>query len=153
MKPESIYKFLTECRECAMQMMMNASYILKELPGLNMADVLRKEIVEVSNALIATKFDLFNEIGEIENLLEHSPDSPSVIRKIRMSRDWITRDLVALHAVVQRGTRQAEDGSAHHALGFLLMESAVNILNSTPSVEMEPEDYATLDQDDGTNGK
>lgn len=153
MKTESIHDFLIECRGCAIQMMMNAHYILKELPGLNMPDDLREEIVEISNTLIGTKFDLFTEIGKIEELLAHSPSSPRIFDKIKISRDWITSDLAALHAVVQRATRQAEDGSAHHALGFLLMESATNILNSTPSVEMEPEDCAAFDQEEGTEGE
>jgi len=42
--PYEINRYLTESRNCALQMMQNAAYMQKELPSLEMSDGLREEI-------------------------------------------------------------------------------------------------------------
>lgn len=39
--PSTIHRFLGEAHHCAMQMMENGSYILRELPSLRMSDAVR----------------------------------------------------------------------------------------------------------------
>jgi hypothetical protein len=131
--PQTILRFLTEARNCAMQMMQNGSYILNELPPLRMTDALRKKIEALCISLIDSKHDLIHEIFEIDELVTSTPESPAITEGIERMRQWIFMATMSFHDCVKDVQRAVELGEADGLLSLLLTESAVNILNMVPS--------------------
>ena len=58
----AIHRFLGEAHRCAMRMMENGSYIVKQLPSLRMPDAVRHRLEALCAELIGTKHDLIHEI-------------------------------------------------------------------------------------------
>ena len=80
--PYEINRYLTESRNCALQMMQNAAYMQKELPSLEMSDGLREEIGKLCDDLISTKHALIAQIFECYELLEEDSDAPQIGKMI-----------------------------------------------------------------------
>ena len=86
--PYEINRYLTESRNCALQMMQNAAYMQKELPSLEMSDGLREEIEKLCDDLISTKHDLIAQIFECYELLEEDSDAQRIGKMINQMHQW-----------------------------------------------------------------
>ncbi len=126
-----ILKFAGEAHSCAMQMMENAAYIQKELPGLEMPDSLRIQIEKLCTDLIGTKHDLIHEIHELDDLLETAPDH--IEPWVERIREWIIGQVRSVDECVAAVNAAASTGAAPFTVAILIMESAANILNATPA--------------------
>jgi len=150
--PRTIQQFITGTRECAMQMMQNAAYILKELPAIEMADPIRNQITELCQELIGTKHDLFGEISQVVDHLEQEhPDADLIDSAIGSMQRWMSESILRVHACVTSIQEEMDKGDASPLLGMLVMESAVNILNSVPTFPEREEETEADEQVDDTD--
>jgi hypothetical protein len=131
--PQPIRQFLSEARNCAMQMMENGNYIQKELPSLTMPDELREKLDAICTSLIGTKHDLIHEIFEIDELVTTTPESPSIARSIERVRLWILGEVDSFNGGVAQVQEAVQAGTTDPLLQILLMESGFNILRMIPS--------------------
>ncbi len=127
----SIFTEVSALKSCAMRMLENAAYILRELPGLTMPDDLRKRIENLCSEWVGCKHDVINELGEISSTSKESFEEVAE-RKARLARGWIIQAVRASEPCVTTCQEAARVGTAHHAIPILLMESAVNILSALP---------------------
>lgn len=150
-----LIRFTGETHACAMQMMENAAYIQKELPNLQMPDSLRDQIVKLCGDLIGSKHDLVNEAVELEEAMvaDASPDRIAV--RVKMILRWIQDDVASIQQCVDAINEAVGSGVASGSVALLVMESAVNIMNSIPSApesaettETEPDVSEEEDEED-----
>jgi hypothetical protein len=130
--PELI-RFAGETHACAMQMMGNAAYIQKELPGLEMPDSLRDQIAKLCSDLIGSKHDLLNEVVELEEVMVADADLDRIINRVKMIHGWIQDDTLSIHQCVEAVNEAVKCGTAPGLVAMLVRESAANILNTTPA--------------------
>ena len=121
-------------RECAVQMMMNALYIQKELPNVRMSDELRQRTVGLCSTLIGTKHDLVSEIFELDERLQDGASNEEVLRRIDRMVQWAGEDALKMHEIVMALDAELQKGVMDGGAFLLVSESAVNIL--TPLHEM-----------------
>jgi hypothetical protein len=143
----AVHRFLGEALHCAMQMMENGSYILRELPSLRMSDALRQQLETLCAELIGTKHDLIHEIHESHELATTSPDSPTIRDAVGRMCQWINEANMSYRDAVEAVQKGTGAGEADGLLSMLLMESGVNILNATPS-RPDFEEVADTDAED-----
>jgi len=148
--PQTIQQFITGTRDCAMQMMQNSAYILKELPTIEMADPIRDQITELCQELIGTKHDVFGEISQVADHLEQEhPDLTLIDSALGAMQRWMSESILRVNECVTAVQEAISQGAASPLLGILVMESAVNILNSVPAFpEREEETEADEEADD-----
>lgn len=131
---QKIREFQAHTRECALQMMMNALYIQRELPNVQMNDELRQRTVDLCATLIGTKHDLVTEIFELDEVLEAGASNEAVLRRINRMVQWAGEDALKMHEVVMALDAEVQKGVMDGGAYILVSESAVNIL--TPLHEM-----------------
>lgn len=108
-------------------MMMNASFMEKELPSVALSEHLRLAIENVCSSLIGTKHDIVTELGELRDLVEANASADVKSRIERILR-WLEEELPKLDAVVTSlEAAKAADGAAGTAY-VLVAESAVNVI-------------------------
>ena len=123
-----VQRFLDEARECAMQMLQNAVYILAELDNVQMSDELLVRTRQVCDDLIGTKHDIIHEIFDVDDLLKsRAPPCEIVARADRIVR-WLGDDVEKMHGVVMALEAAADQERACGLAYILVSESAVNIL-------------------------
>jgi hypothetical protein len=125
---QRIRAFQSETRECAMQMMMNALYIQKELPNVRMSDELRERVVRLCAPLIGTKHDLVTEIFELDEKLASGAGNEEVLRRINRMVQWASEDALQMHEIVMALDAELQKGVMDGGAYLLVSESAVNIL-------------------------
>lgn len=130
--PELI-RFAGETHACAIQMMENAAYIQKELPNLEMPDSLRDQIAKLCCALIGSKHDLISEVAELEEALVADAGLDRIINRVKMIQGWIQDDMSSIRLCVEAVNEAVKCGTAPGLVAMLVMESAANILNTTPA--------------------
>ena len=130
--PELI-RFAGETHACAMQMMENAAYIQKELPGLEMPDSLRDQITKLCCTLIGSKHDLISEVAELEEAMVADAGLDRMINRVKMILGLIQDDTSSIHQCVEAVNEAVKCGTASGLVAMLVMESAANILNTTPA--------------------
>lgn len=138
MNPDTkLNAFLTAARHCAMQMMENATYIQKHLPGLEAPEGTAERIRAVCDSLTATKHDVFTELSELAEAAHAAGSCLNLEPRRERIRRWLFEPLAEMDEVV----RALEAAAAHDpafSLAFLLMsESAVNILTAFNAVPDE----------------
>jgi hypothetical protein len=101
----AIHRFLGETHHCAMQMMENGAYILKELPTLRMPDALRRQLETLCTDLIGTKHNLIHEIHE---LTMASPGASAIRSGVQRMCQWINEANMQFKDGVD-ATRRATD--------------------------------------------
>lgn len=131
--PLEIHQFISGAHACAMQMMGNAAYIQKELPSLRMPESLRAHISTVCDELIGTKHDLISEAVELGEELASDPSAPRILNRIKAMHGWIQEAVASLDECVKAVNEAVSAGAAPFSVAMLIMESATNILNSTPA--------------------
>ena len=130
--PELI-RFAGETHACAMQMMENAAYIQKELPGLEMPDSLRAQITKLCSDLIGSKHDLTSEVVELEEAMVADASLDRITMRVKLILGWIQDDVSSIHQCVEAVNEAVTCGTAPFIVAMLIMESAANILNTTPA--------------------
>lgn len=130
----AIHRFLGEAHQCAMQMMENGSYILKQLPSLEMPGELRQQLEALCEELLSTKHDLIHEIHELYELAVKSPGDPAIREGIDRMCQWINGANGTFKAGVDAVHEAMARGEVDGLLSLLLTESGVNILRATPSL-------------------
>ena len=110
--PQEINRYLTESRNCALQMMQNAAYMQKELPSLEMSDGLREEIEKLCDDLISTKHDLIAQIFECYELLEEDSDAPKIGKMISQIHQWMSGSVGSIQECVAAIQQSITQGTA-----------------------------------------
>ncbi len=131
--PQEINRYLSESHTCAMQMMMNAAYIQKELPNLSMPDDLRATISNLCDELIGTKHDLMNEIIECRELMAENTDTSQTEQKLQVMHQWMIAGVQNIQECVTTIQQRIADHSVEPLVGMLVMESAANVISSIPA--------------------
>ncbi len=116
-----------------MQMMENSSYILKQLPSLQMPDVLRRQLETLCSDLIGTKHDLVHEIHEVDELTMTSPGASAIRNGVERMCQWIDEANMQFKDGVETVHEAVITGEVEGLLSLLLTESGINILNATPT--------------------
>lgn len=133
MNPE-LLAFATTARECAMQMMLNAAYIQRELSTLEMPGDIRGKIESLCESLIGNKHDIMTELFELQ---ESATTSGAGSNSSRVHR--IIECLADARGVIDGVVRplQAMAGGNFELFGtFLLVsESAINIRSACGAAE------------------
>jgi len=125
---KTVLEFLGHTRECAVQMMMNAMYIQKELPNVRMSDELRERTEKLCSVLIGTKHDLVTEIFELDERLGSGAGNEEILRRVNRMVQWAGGDTLKMHEVVMALEAELESGVMDGGAYLLVSESAVNIL-------------------------
>jgi len=123
-----VQRFLDEARECAMQMLQNAVYILTELDNVQMSNELRVRTRQVCDDLIGTKHDIIHEIFEVDDLLTSKAPSREIVARADRIVRWLGEDVEKMHGVVKALEAAADQDRACGLAYILVSESAVNIL-------------------------
>lgn len=149
-----LIRFTGETHACAMQMIENAAYIQKELPNLQMPDLLRDQIVKLCGDLIGSKHDLVSEAVELEEAMVADASPERIAGRVKMILRWIQDDVASIQQCVEAINEAVGSGVASGSVALLVMESAVNIMNSIPfapeseeTTETEP-DVSEEDEED-----
>ena len=124
--------FLGEAHRYAIQLMENGTYILKQLPSLEMPGELRRQLESLCGNLIGTKHDLIHEIHELSQLAVKSPGDPAIREGIDRMCQWINESNGTFKAGVDAVYEAMNAGEVDGLLSLLLTESGVNILRATP---------------------
>ncbi len=120
----------TSIRTTAITMMENAAYMLKEIPRVEFSGSMGEEIREVSEKMIGTKFDVFNALHDLDELIEEKYPKDRIKDHFAMILGWIAEDMKVMHGLTGEIYATALKDNRFH-LGFtLVVESAVNIITT-----------------------
>ena len=92
--------FVMATRECAMQMLANAQYVLGELPNVKMCEEARRRTEHACTALIGTKHDLITELFDLDDLVASDASDEQVGERVDRIVRWAHADLAKLCDVV-----------------------------------------------------
>ena len=131
MNVKAVRTMMTEAHNCAMEMLANASYIQKELPGVNMPNALRAMTEQVCSKLIGTNFDIVSELSELDELLG-APEPERRVIDTRVNRivAWLQDDINQMHELVTALDSASTEDSAYALAYMLVAESGANILKA-----------------------
>lgn len=121
---------------CAMEMLSNAMYIAKELPGLDLPAQVRARIESMNETLVGTKHDLVNELAELKEIECGAADEVVMGRVERIVR-WCMEDINQMHGLVEELRARADTYPKGALVCMLVTESATNILNAFAAVQDE----------------
>ena len=140
-QPPQLLTFSHAARECAMQMMLNATYIQRELPTLDLPEQTNAKIKTMCDSLIDTKHDVMTELFELAD--ETQTDASKVPGKVQRIVQWLSEPIGEMHQLVI--DLQTSTGTDPRLLRvfFLVTESATNILNAFNSVSMAADTVLT----------
>jgi response regulator of citrate/malate metabolism len=133
MTTAEIQTAMAECRNCAMVMLENASFIQTELSNVHLDADLVTRTEQVCSGLIGTKHDVISDLFELDDKLQaadiaqaHDLAASTLERLVA----WMAEDMVKMHDLVvaleAASKREPKSGSAF----MLVLESATNILNA-----------------------
>jgi hypothetical protein len=133
--------FSQAARECAMQMMLNATYIQRELPTLDLPEQINAKIKTMCDSLIDTKHDVMTELFELG--VETQTDASKVPGKVQRIDQWLSEPIGEMHQlVIDLQTSTGTDPLLLRVF-FLVTESATNILNAFNSVSIAADTVLT----------
>ncbi len=121
---------MTALRACALSLQENATYLLDELPKVQMTESLRQEMVEICGSMVATKHDVISVLADIDDMQGPGSGYEEILRRLERCLAWIRQEFDRLHQVEVALQREAAS-DATAATGFILVaESAVNVLHA-----------------------
>ncbi len=130
MNSPAVLGAISAIRDCALIMLENASYIQRELPNVEMLDVLRSKTAKVCETMVGIKHDVISELFEIDELLKLRTDWAVVSSRIDRVIRWLWEGISKMHQVVM-ALREDSQKNKNHTLSLVLVqESAANILNA-----------------------
>jgi hypothetical protein len=140
-QPPELLTFSHAARECAMQMMLNATYIQRELPTLDLPEQINAKIKTMCDSLIDTKHDVMTKLFELAD--ETQTDASKVPGKVQRIVQWLSEPIGEMHQlVIDLQTSTGIDPLLLRVF-FLVTESATNILNALNSVSMAADTVLT----------
>jgi hypothetical protein len=122
--------FLNSARECAMQMMANATYIKDHLHEVALPADMVPKIEAACESLMATKHDILHEVVEIESLSEESDAAAIPSERVQRIMQWLFEPITELHEIIESLQLAAMRDHRHGPASLLLMESAFNVVNA-----------------------
>ena len=133
MNKADLRKAIEAIYDCAMLMMDNASYIQRELPNVEMPDVLRSRTARVCDCMINTKFDVVSGAFEIGDFLAPEIKESEIDWKLMSSRidllmEWLSEEIVKLHELVLALREDRKKNESHAGALILVEESAANVM-------------------------
>ncbi len=129
-----IPQFVEAARNCAMQMMSNATYIQRELPSLEVPVDLRAQLEAVCDSLIGTKHDVISELFELSELVETGASVEKLSQRRERIVTWLGEPIQQMHETIQHLSDRSGAGELNFSVFLLLVESATNIQNAFNSV-------------------
>ena len=130
MNSPAVLQAISAIRDCALIMLENASYIQRELPNVEMHEVLRSRTVQICESMVGTKHDVISEIFEIDDLLTSKTDWAAVTSRIERLIRWLWEDISKMHQLVM-ALREDSQKNQNNTLSLILVqESATNIINA-----------------------
>ncbi len=131
--------FVMATRECALQMMSNARFVLNELPNVQMPETFRERTRSVCNDMIGTKHDLITELFDLDELVAGEAPDEEVAERVERIVRWTVEDLVRLDGVVRELWAESDRDPKVVLGSALVSESAANVLNSFHPVQTAAE--------------
>ena len=123
--------FVLATRECALQMLSNATYVLGELSNVKLSDGLRERTRDVCTALIGTKHDLITELFDLDDLVATEASDAQVGERVERIVRWASEDVRKLHEVATALDKASSlDDLQSVRASLLVMESAGNVLRA-----------------------
>ena len=133
MTTPEIQAAMAECRDCAMVMLENATFVQRELPNVQMDADLLSQTEQVCSDMVGTKHDIISDLFELDEKLQSADvaqardyAASTLGRLVR----WMSEDMVKMHELIvgleAASKRDPKSGSAF----MLVLESATNILNA-----------------------
>jgi hypothetical protein len=138
-QPPQLLAFSHAARECAMQMMLNATYIQRELPTLDLPEQINAKIKTMCDSLIDTKHDVMTELFELAD--ETQTDASKVPGKVQRIVQWLSEPIGEMHQLVIDLQASPETNSRLFTTFLLVTESATNILNAFNAVSMAADTF------------
>ena len=130
MNSAAVLQAISAIRDCALIMLENASYIQRELPNVEMREVLKSQTVEVCESMVGTKHDVISELFEIDELLKSKTNWAVVSSRIDRLIRWLWDDISKMHQLVM-ALREDSQKNENYTLSLVLVqESAANIVNA-----------------------
>lgn len=126
--------FTTAARECAMQMMLNAAYIQRQMPTVEVPDEIRAEIESLCETLIGTKHDIMTEVFELDEAASDSA-AVSALPQVQRIMRWIADTRGEIDRVVRSLQSKARENPELFLAALLVTESGTNILNASNAAE------------------
>jgi hypothetical protein len=123
--------FMGMTRNCAMSMMMNAIYIQKNLPTIEVEERHQERIKVVCEELISTKHDVFHELMDLGEALTDGSDEA----KCRMIAERMMLRLQEPIATLHNAVLLLKDDPQVSLAFTLVAESGVNIMNGYGDVD------------------
>ncbi len=120
---DALESFITAASACAMSLMSNAGYILKELPTVELPTEDQAEIESICSDLIGTKHDVVHELGELK-------ECSNLDDRVRRIMCWISEDVIKLREIVEQLDGLAKTDQRYVSAYLLVAESGANILKS-----------------------
>jgi hypothetical protein len=133
--------FVESARECALQMMSNASYMETELAAITLPEGTKGRMTSMCESLIATKHDVISELVELSELSASSSKRVDLNPRIERIIQWLLEPIMEMHQVV-KSLQESADVDARFSIGSLLVvESATSILNAFNSAKQAADAY------------
>lgn len=136
MDTKDILYVMTEARQCSLTMFENASYIQQELVNACLSDDLRTQTTQLCSDFINTKYDIFSELSEIDDILD-SPNPEPVVLSSYIERivKWLSDDMSKMHELITALEDVSKLQPDYRLAYVLVAESATNILQAFNSVQ------------------
>lgn len=136
MNPYTVSRLMAAGRDCALEMLKNASFIQRELPEVELPDALCEETEQLCSSLIGTKHDIMTELSELDDLLAAQAPNTEIRRRMERIARWLGDNVEELQALVEK-LEAAKQEDSNYTLGWVLVaESAANVRDAfTHSVE------------------
>ena len=120
---EALDGFITAASSCAMSLMSNAGYILKELPNVELPTEDLAELESICSDLIGTKHDVIHELGDLK-------ECSNLDDRVRRVMCWISEDVIKVRDMVEHLDALAKSDPRYGSAYLLVAESGTNILKS-----------------------
>ena len=120
---DALEAYITAASACALSLMSNAGYILKELPNIELPTEDMVEVESICSDLIGTKHDVVHELGELK-------ECSNLDDRVRRIMCWISEDVIKLREMVERLDALAKSDQRYVSAYLLVAESGANILKS-----------------------
>ena len=122
--------FVAATRECALQMMSNAAYVLEELPKVSMPEAMRERTREICNTLIGTKHDLVSGLFDLTEADTAPVTDAEIGARVERLVQWALEDLRVLHRLVVDLDAESQHDQGTQLASILVMESAGNVMKA-----------------------
>lgn len=119
-----------------MQMMLNATYIQRELPSIEAPPEIRTKIEAVCESFIGTKHDVITELFELDEQSQAGASLENLSEKMNRVERWLSEPIQEMHELMTQLQAMVQTDSRYALMFFLLVESATNILNAFNAVSM-----------------